>query len=190
MTTLATTFRAILTGFQAVIGIVARKEPHRDAFLAQIYHHLNRTIQRFEKLVAHWRNNTLPRQRKPRPGAGALRPSPARPQTTPRLPRGQSWLIRNVDHYNARGHASQLQHFLATPECVQFLAEVPRATRILRPLAKSLGIQMPGDPPPPIPKPARPPKPASTPPLPSAPAWPGAQRPILTPNHPIFSKAR
>ncbi len=190
MTTLATTFRAILSGLQAVIGIVAAKNPARDQILGRIYVHLNRTIQRFEKLVAHWRNNTLPKPR-------VSRPSPARPQSTPilpterrpiwRLPTGRAWLIRNVDHYNFRGHASQLQYFLATPECVAFLAEVPRAHRLLRPLAKSLGIQMPGDPPPPLPKPAKPAKHPCPPPLREQPR---AAPPPLTIHHPIFSKAR
>ena len=190
MTTLATTFRAILSGLQAVIGIVAAKNPARDQILGRIYVHLNRTIQRFEKLVAHWRNNTLPKPR-------VSRPSPARPQPTPILPTerrpiwrllsGRAWLIRNVDHYNFRGHASQLQHFLASPECVAFLAEVPRAGRILRPLARSLGIQMPGDPPPPAPKPA---KPAATPYPPPASPPVRAQHSPFSLRHPIFSKAR
>ncbi len=152
MTDLATPFRTILQGLQAVIGIVVAKKPPHTPLLVQIFYHLTRTIHRFEKLVTNWRNNTLPRQRQ-------RAPRPTRPQTTQRLPNGKSWLIRNVDHYNARGHASQLQHFLASPECVAFLAEVPRAGRILRPLAKSLGIQMPGDPPPPNPQPPPPTQP-------------------------------
>ena len=192
MNTLATPFRTILKGLQAVIGIVLTKERHREPILTRIYLHLNRTLARFEKLVANWQNNTLPkpRQRAPRPtrpGAGALRPSPARTGTTPRLPTSRAWLIRNVDHYNFRGHASQLQHFLASPECVAFLAEVPRAGRILRPLARSLGIQMPGDPPPPAPKPA---KPAATPYPPPASPPVRAQHSPFSLRHPIFSKAR
>ncbi len=184
MTTLASPFRTILAGLLAVIGIVAAKNPARDALLGRIYRHLNRTIQRFEKLVTHWRNNTLPEPCKPRPGR------PARARTTPRLPRGKSWLIRNVDHYNARGHALQLQHFLASPECMEFLAAVPRANRILRPLAKSLGILMPGDPPPPMPKPARPPKPTQPPPRPATDTLPAARPEPLTIHHHFFSKAR
>ncbi len=150
MTTLATPFRTILTGLQAVIGLVAAKRPPHTLLLTHIYFHLNRTIQRFEKLVTRWRDKTLPKPCKPRPGR------PARTRATQRLPRGHAWLIRNVDHYNARGHASQLQHFLNAPECVAFLAEVPRAGRILRPLSRALGLQMPGEPPPPPIKPARP----------------------------------
>ena len=178
MTTLATHFRTILAGLLVVIGIVATKEPARDPFLARIYHHLNRTIQRFEKLVAHWRAGTLPKPGKPRPGR------PSHPRATPRFPTGYAWLIRSVDHYNFRGHASQLQHFLAAPECIQFLAEVPRAGRILRPLARALALQMPGDPPPPMPKPAKN-------------SWLNLPQPTITvtverrdPYPPYFSKAR
>ncbi len=157
MTTLATTFRAILSGLQAVIAQIAYNDRPRGQFLVQIWTRLSRTIQRFEKLVTNWRNNTLPKQGKPRPGR------PARPKRTPGLPTGRSWILRHVDHYNARAYASQLQAFLTSEECVAFLAEVPRATRILRPLAKSLGLQMHGDPPPPPPKAAPPPKPAKNP---------------------------
>jgi len=182
MTTLATIFRAILTDLQKVIAPIAAKDRTRTAFLVRIWTHLARTIQRFEKLVTHWRNNTLPKPGKPRPGRTP------RPQTTPRLPTGHAWLVRAVDHYNARAHASQLQYFLATPEAVQFLAEVPRAGRILRPLSRALGIQMPGDPPPPMPKPAPPPKPAKNPWLVLQVLGVTVER--AAPYPPIFSKAR
>ena len=182
MTTLATHVRTILSGLQAVIGIVANKEPARDLLLARIYYHLNRTIQRFEKLVAHWRAGTLPKQCKPRPGR------PSHPRATPRFPTGYAWLIRSVDDSNARGQANYLEHVLASPEFIQFLAEVPRANRILRPLAKSLGIQMPGDPPPPMPKPAKNPW-LSLPSLPEPVAL-TVERPNPNFYPPQFSKAR
>ena len=186
MTSPATLFRAILSGLMAVIATIAGKDRTRTEFLVRVHGHLNRTIQRFERLVAHWRNNTLPKLGKPRPGR------PAHPQTTPRLPTGKLWLVRALNSYVANGHTAHLQHFLATPECAQFLAEVPRATRILRPLARALGLQMPGDPPPPAPKPSFTPDQPPTP-------WsllPADQRigvRVITaddPNHPNFSKAR
>jgi hypothetical protein len=145
MTDFATRFRTILSGLMAFIATVAAKDRPRADFLVRIHHHLNRTIQRFERLATHWRNNTLPKQRS-RPGR------PARPQAAPRLPTGKAWLQRALNHYLANGHAAQLQHFLTTEDCQRFLAEVPRALRILRPLARSLGLLMPGDPPPPPPK--------------------------------------
>ena len=184
MSTLATHFRAILAGLQVVIGIVAANDRPRLAFLACIHNHLNRTIQRFEKLVANWRAGTLPKTGKPRPGR------PARPQTTPRLPSGFAWILRNVDHHEARCQASRFQVFLATPECAHFLAEVPRAGRILRPVTRSLGLQMPGDPPRPDPKPPKP-KPSVTPkpgPMPWLARLPAPQPQPRVQRRPIFLK--
>ena len=182
----AALFRTILTGLMAVIATIAAKDRTRTEFLVRVHHHLNRTIQRFGRLVAHWRNNTLPKQGKPRPGR------PTRPQTTLRLPTGKAWLQRALNDNAANGHAAHLQHFLTTTEFTQFLAEVPRATRILRPLARARGLQMPGDPPPPAPKPSFTPDQLPT-------AWsllPADQRigvRVITaddPNHPNFSKPR
>ena len=185
---IATIFRAILTDFQKVMATIAAKDRPHAELLVRIHCHINRTMVRFERLVTHWRNSTLPKPRTPSTTVRAKR------LNTPRLPTGYAWLIRSVDHYNARAHASQLQHFLATPEFIQFLAEVPRANRILRPLTKSLGIQMPGDPPPPMPKPAPPPKPAKNPWL-SLPSLPEpvaltVERPNRNFYPPQFSKAR
>ena len=166
MSSLPTLFRAILTSLWAVIAPIAAKNPAKTALLIRIANHLNRTIQRFETLFARWQTNTLPKLRpnKPHPNKPhPEKPHPGRPhtsRTTPRLPRGPAWILRHVDHYNARGCASQLQHLLHAEDMAAFLAAVPRAARLLRPLAKSLGLHMPGDPPPPLPKPARPPKPA------------------------------
>jgi hypothetical protein len=146
MSALATTFRTILHGLKAVIARIAANDRPRTAFLVGIYGHLSRTVSRFEALVAHWRANTLPKQRH-RPGRTP------RLRATPKRPTGKSWMLRHVDHSDFRAHASQLQHFLTTEDCRKLLAEVPRAARILRPLARALGLLMPGDPLPPPPKP-------------------------------------
>ncbi len=183
MTTLAITFRAILTSLRGVVAALAAKDRARQVLLLRIYQHIGLIIARFERLFAHWRDGTLPKPRAPRPGR------PARPRSTPRLSAGPAWLIRHVDDYNARCFASQMQHLLHTEDCARFLAEVPRAGRILRPLARALAIQMPGDPPPPLPKPARAPKPANPPPPPSPPPDPPAR--TSRANLPlIFSKLR
>lgn len=185
MTTRILPFRAILVGLLALIAQVAAQDRARAPFLGRAITYLNRRLQRLEALLAHWRANTLPRPCNPRPGR------PRYPSTAPRFPEGHAWLLRAVDHHNARASASQLQHLLATPDCAEFLAAIPRAARILRPLARALGLQMPGDPPPKPPKPARPaPRPR---PLP----WLRPQHRIAAPSptardpHPlIFSKAR
>ena len=189
MSSLPTLFRAILTSLWAVIAPIAAKNPAKTALLIRIANHLNRTIQRFETLFARWQTNTLPKLRPTKPHPD--RPHTAR--TTPRLPRGPAWILRHVDHYNARGCASQLQHLLHAEDMAAFLAAVPRAARLLRPLAKSLGLHMPGDPPPPLPKPARPPRPAHLNPPPTNPPPPPAPARIAPAHIALpfgFSKAR
>lgn len=180
MTPAATLFRTILTGLRGVIAALAARDRARQPLLLRIHQHIGHTIARFERLFAHWQNNTLPQLRAPRPGR------PSRPRGLAPLPTGPAWLLRHVDHYDARGFASQLQHLLHTEDCARFLAEVPRTARILRPLARALAIQLPGDPPPPLPKPVRTPKPPRTrwPPLPPRP-W---SDPAILPLE--FSKAR
>jgi hypothetical protein len=187
MTTLTTPFRSILNGLKAVIAQIASKDRPRAIFLITIHTHLNRTIQRFEKLVAHWRANTLPKQRH--------RPNQTpRPNTTPRLPSGHAWMLRHVDHSDFRAYASQLNHFLTTPDAAKLLAEVPRAARILRPLSRALGLHFPGDPPPRPPKPPPVPKPPLNPWLALPPALPPigivVLRPLDLPIPPAFSKRR
>jgi hypothetical protein len=186
MSLLATTFRSILTGLKAVIAQIAAKERPRTEFLVRVYSHIGRTLQRFEKLVANWRAGTLPKPGKPRPGR------PSRPPAIPRLPTRRAWLTRELNHFAANGSAYQLELFLATEDCRKLLAEVPRAGRILRPLARSLGVQMPGDPPPPAPRPARAAKPPGNPwlRLPAVPVVVTAERrgPDFYP--PEFSKLR
>jgi hypothetical protein len=48
-------------------------------------------------------------------------------------------MIKRAGHH-AAAYMSQLQHILDQPDTRQFLAEVPRAARLLRPLAHLLGL--------------------------------------------------
>jgi hypothetical protein len=173
---LPTLFRSILSGLLATIAALAAKDRARTAFLVRLYGHYNRAIQRFEKLFAQWRANTLPPQRH-RPN------QKPRPRTTPPLPTARHWLTRTLASTEANLRAYQLDLLLASEDCAQFLAAVPRAGRILRPLARAFGLHMPGDPPPPLPKssftPDPPPRPWP-PPLGIEilrPAWPLPLRP-------------
>jgi hypothetical protein len=181
MNPLATLFRTILTGLNAVIAQIANKNRTKTDFLITIHRHLNCTIQRFEKLVAHWQAGTLPKQRT-RPGRKS------HPRTTPRLPTRRHWLTNELASTEANGRAYQLQLFLASEDCQKLLAEVPRAARILRPLTRALGLHFPGDPPLPLPKPA--PKPKN--PWLALPPIVGIviHRDPPDPYPPIYSKAR
>ena len=183
MTSFGTLFRAIMHGLQAVIAPIAARDRARTALFMRVWNHLNRTATRLETLFARWQTNTIP---KSRPKTHPTPPRTPRPDSQPRLPRGQAWLARALDHHDARTRATQLETLLATPDCARFLAEIPRARRLLRPLARALGIQMPGDPPPPQPKPAKP-HPSQTPhPAPASRLAP----PTAHPNPPVFSKWR
>jgi hypothetical protein len=178
MNPLATLFRAILTGLNAVIAQIANKDRARTPYLVSIHCHISRTIHRFETLVARWQAGTLPKQRS-RPGRTA------RPSSAPRLPTRRHWLTNTLAHHEANLRATQLGLFLASEDCQKLLAEVPRAARILRPLARALGLQMPGDPPPKPPKPLK----TATPP-PTPPPVIGIRVWSLAEAQPDFSNAR
>ena len=61
----------------------------------------------------------------------------------PRVPGGKMWLVK-VLGWEAGGHASQLGALLAEPEMRAVLEAVPAVGRILRPLCRMLGIEVPG----------------------------------------------
>jgi hypothetical protein len=149
---------------------------------------VNRTRHRLERLLARVAAGWLPRLAAPR----AAPADPAAPRRTRvcapalgRLPRARAWLVR-VAGYHAAGSGSQLEHLLTDPAMAEFLAAVPSAARMLRPLCRTLGISPPvlGFPPP---KPPRAPRvgresaahPAT---FPSAPAPWDAPRPEPPPD--------
>ena len=194
MPTLATTFRAILAGLQAAIApyVDRDRDRARTAFLFFIWQRIGRTATRFENLFARWRNGTLPKPRTtPRPPRPITPTTPAPPF---RLPRSRAWLIREMQCHHVNGRAGTLEYFLANPDLPEFLAAAPQARRLLRPLCHMLGLQMPGDPRWPDPKPSPAPKPAKTPflPLPPVPETVNVRAERSNPAyyHPIFSKAR
>jgi hypothetical protein len=126
---------------------------------------VNRTRHRLERLLARVAAGWLPRPAAPRAAPAEPR-DPAAPRRTRvcapalgRLPRVRAWLVR-VAGYHAAGSGSQLEHLLTDPAMAEFLAAVPAAARMLRPLCRTLGISPPvlGFPPPPLPRPAKPPR--------------------------------
>ena len=173
MPTLVAVFSIILTGLRAAVAnssalrsvnpAHAERVRARTALLVLVWGRIGRMANRFEKLFARWRANTLPNRTLPRP-----RPSRAGEPTTPRknpgLPAGRAWLVHVVG-YEAAGRASQLQHLLARPDMAEFLHAVPQAGRILRPLCHMLGIDPPLEASRPRARQTRPPgAPASAPP--------------------------
>ncbi len=160
MQTLATLFTAILADLRSTIGAAAGRTPARAPLCTLVWAYLARAARRFDRLYTQWRAGTLPAPGPARPGR------PVTPRTTPRLPAGYAWIIGLAGH-QAANLGSQLTHLLARPDAADFLREVPRAARMLRPLCHALAqpepIPRPPRPRPPRPRPARPPKPPAPP---------------------------
>jgi hypothetical protein len=125
-------FSHILTNLRTALAARAGRERALAALALVVWGRLGRMAQRFERLVAQWRAGTLPKVRGPRPG----RVRKAR--DAPRLPDGPAWLVGYVREVAVYG--LQVEHFLSGEECKRFLAEVPQAGRIVRPLLRMLGV--------------------------------------------------
>ena len=125
----------ILSDLQAAIAAKAARDRSLTVLLVAVWARIARMRTRLERLVALWRAGNLPKSRASRAGrVGA-------PRGTPRLkfPTGPAWLASRV--WAARPFGTQLAHYLSEEECVAFLAAVPQAGRILRPLLHMLGVE-------------------------------------------------
>ena len=126
-------FSTILSNLQAAIAVVAARERHLTVLLVAVWGRIGRIRTRLERLVALWRAGALPAARPSRAGGGHV--SVRAPSVIPRVP---AWLLVAVrEAWLAR---TQLENLLSEAECVEFLAAVPQAGRILRPLLRMLGV--------------------------------------------------
>ena len=177
---LASVFHVLVAGLRGVIAPVASRDKARAAFFMFIWNRIGQAAHRFEKLVARWKNGTLPK-----PRLRAARPAKADPPARkPRpfaIPRGRAWLQRALNDYEVdgcrviNGCRSQFLHVLASPELREFLQAAPQARRILNPFCRMLGmnldapygVPLPPAPPEPAPRrPARRSRPPAPPPIP------------------------
>jgi hypothetical protein len=126
-------FFFILTGLQAAIAVVSARERHLTVLLVAVWGQIGRIHARLERLIRLWRAGMLPKPRTPR--AGVARVAVCAPSLIPSAP---AWLVVAVGEAAAFG--SQLEQMLSQDECVEFLAAVPQARRILRPLLRMLGV--------------------------------------------------
>ena len=144
MRTVAESFSLLMLGLKAVIAEVAAPDRSRTAFLVFVWGRLSRMVVRFTKLYARWKAGTLPKARGPRPPRAPREEDNEKPRAKPpfHLPGGRMWLVRHVQ--KSAAFASQLRHLLATdPEIPAFLEACPQAGRILRPLCRALGVNLP-----------------------------------------------
>ena len=136
---IANRFGRIVLNLAILVAARLLHSPH-EALTLPLWTWLRRTARRFGRLMTLLAANRLPKPRPPRPH----QPRPEAARTT-RLPTGHLWLIRAIPG-EAAALASQLDHLLAEPGVAELLATCPAAIRLLRPLARMLGLQPPPSP--------------------------------------------
>ena len=125
-------------GTQAFSPII---QPNRAAPLPAetwtlLTHRLARLAHRFRTLFARYQAGTLPAPRPSRTQAARQRPP------VPRLPGKTGWIgARIADAAPCAGSIEQLLHNEA--QMRDFVAQAPQAGRLLRPLARMLGVTIP-----------------------------------------------
>jgi len=127
-------FSLILTSLQAAIAAKAARERALAVLLVAVWGRLARMRTRLERLIAQWRAGKLAKPRASRAGQAQA------PRTNPRmrLPTGPAWLAVLVRE--AAPFGTQIEHYLGEAEAREFLAAVPQAGRIFRPLLHMLGV--------------------------------------------------
>ena len=134
-------FSQILSALRAAIAVVAARDRTLTVLLVALHGRIARMGTRLERLVRLWRAGKLPKPKLPKPGATRA-PGPEaacapRATSRQRFPTTPGWLRQKLG-YEVGAFASQLQHLLTEAEYRAFLAAVPQAGRILRPLLRML----------------------------------------------------
>jgi len=150
----------ILEHLVAVIAVLHRTIGHHvsrnrqdDSVLGLAYWHADRIRRRFVTLYTRWATNTLKPTRLRQPsrhlatlppraggaGGGVATPKPKPEQ--PKPPRRRGWVTRMAPPCAEAG--GWLSYFLHRDDMPAFLAAVPRAGRLLRPLCHMLGVTPP-----------------------------------------------
>ena len=139
-------FSTILADLRAAVAARASRTRALETLLVLVWQRLSRMAQRFERLVQLWRDGRLPKARarvaaESRPMAQPAGDQPAGRAVRVQMPTGQAWLVAQM--HEAAQFGSQMQHLLGDAEMLAFLAEVPQAGRIVRPLCRMLGLLVP-----------------------------------------------
>ena len=124
---------AILRALIALIAHALLRNPRHIKRIGPLCTYINRTMQRFQRLLAHLAAGHPPR---PRRRATKARP---RPYTPSNVPTTHAWLIRAIPN-EAACFAGQFQTLLDQPETRALLAQAPTAGRLLRRLTRLLGL--------------------------------------------------
>jgi len=123
----------ILTDLKAAIAARAARDRTLTVLLVAVWGRIARMGTRLERLIALWRAGKQLPVRASRAGLVCAR----RNVTRVKFPTAPGWLRRRLG-YEVAAFGSQLQHLLTEAECAEFLAAMPQAGRILRPLLRML----------------------------------------------------
>jgi hypothetical protein len=169
MRTLADTFALYFTGLRAALATTMSMPKDHIAFLEMVWRYVLGLSGRLDRLVARWKNGTLPRPTAPRPGRARKAHAPP----AFRLPRGRKWLIRRMPGTGIGAFGGQLEYLLANDaELAAFLEAAPQARRLLGPVCRMFGVTMP----------APPAAPAATPAIPQSTSEPAGDPPREPPR--------
>ena len=161
-------FVQVIAILHRALGTHVRANRQDDSVLGVAYWHADRIRKRFITLYTHWANGTLkPTRNRLRPTttpesslpsrscAGGAGGGPTVPETQPnpetqptpglsikpKAPRKRGWVTHTAPPCAEAG--GWLSYFLQREDLPAFLAEVPRAGRLLRPLCHMLGVTPP-----------------------------------------------
>ncbi len=141
--------RLILVALRRAMGLW-----RLDAALGGLlYNRTGKIFGQIERMLGRFRAGIL-RHGTQRAVSTQSRKTPRKPAM--RLPGRFGWLLPAGKH-DAVCYGGQLRHLLAEPEMATMLDEFPQARRVLRPLLRALGVELPWTVTPP--RPPRPPKP-------------------------------
>ena len=127
----------ILTQLQAAIAVVSARERQLTLLLVAVWGRIARMRTRLERLIRLWRAGELPTARAPRVGVARASASCGAAKIT--FPRASGWLLRKLG-YQVAPFGPQLAQLLTEAEWRAFLAAVPQAGRIFRPLLRMLTV--------------------------------------------------
>ena len=132
-------FATVLGALKAKVGLWGGRGLLTQVLVMLFFRRLCRVLQTVEALAGRYLAGRVLR----RPARMTAAGEEARPVVRAPAPRawpvGFAWVVRLVGH-EAALLGSQLQTVLTRPEMVAFLAEVPQAVRVLRPLCRALAI--------------------------------------------------
>ncbi len=109
--------------------------------LSLVWTRLRRMLTRLDRLALRWQAGKRLAPRTRRPAEAKPRGVPVGPFAGVKLPRRRAWLLHLCPH--ATLGITTVEQMLADPEIAALVAAAPQAGRLLRPLARMYGLDLP-----------------------------------------------